>query len=110
MYALEIRELCFGVLLKSIDPIQVRTMSGHSARVGTLAWKRHVLSSGSRDSSIIQHDVRMLNHKIATLAGHEQEVIRRDSAICFCTVQSVVFFEGVFWSVFFLSLKYCTMN
>ncbi|CAM9490997.1 unnamed protein product [Pylaiella littoralis] len=53
---------------------QVRTMSGHSARVGTLAWKRHVLSSGSRDSSIIQHDVRMLNHKIATLAGHEQEV------------------------------------
>ncbi|CBJ28300.1 conserved unknown protein [Ectocarpus siliculosus] len=53
---------------------QVRTMSGHSARVGTLAWKRHVLSSGSRDSSIIQHDVRMPNHKMATFTGHEQEV------------------------------------
>ncbi|CAB1111300.1 unnamed protein product [Ectocarpus sp. CCAP 1310/34] len=53
---------------------QVRTMSGHSARVGTLAWKRHVLSSGSRDSSIIQHDVRMPNHKMATFMGHEQEV------------------------------------
>ncbi len=49
-------------------------MSGHSARVGTLAWKRHVLSSGSRDSTIIQHDVRMPNHKVATFAGHEQEV------------------------------------
>ncbi|CAM9462139.1 unnamed protein product, partial [Scytosiphon promiscuus] len=53
---------------------QVRTMSGHSARVGTLAWKRHVLSSGSRDSTIIQHDVRMPNHKMATFTGHEQEV------------------------------------
>lgn len=49
-------------------------MTGHSARVGTLAWKRHILSSGSRDSSIIQHDVRVPNHKIATFAGHEQEV------------------------------------
>lgn len=49
-------------------------MSGHSARVGTLAWKRHVLSSGSRDSTIIQHDVRMPNHKMATFTGHEQEV------------------------------------
>ncbi|CAM9332162.1 unnamed protein product, partial [Ascophyllum nodosum] len=53
---------------------QVRTMAGHSARVGTLAWKRHILSSGSRDSSILQHDVRMARHKIATFAGHEQEV------------------------------------
>lgn len=49
-------------------------MGGHSARVGTLAWKRHVLSSGSRDSSILQHDVRIPNHKVATFAGHEQEV------------------------------------
>ena len=49
-------------------------MAGHSARVGTLAWKRHILSSGSRDSSILQHDVRMARHKIATFAGHEQEV------------------------------------
>eukprot|EP00752_Nemacystus_decipiens_P004932 g4488.t1 len=53
---------------------QVRTMSGHSARVGTLAWKRHILSSGSRDSSIIQHDVRIPNHKLATFNGHSQEV------------------------------------
>ena len=49
-------------------------MAGHSARVGTLAWKRHILSSGSRDSSILQHDVRMARHEIATFAGHEQEV------------------------------------
>lgn len=51
-------------------------MSGHSARVGTLAWKRHILSSGSRDSSIIQHDIRVPNHKVATFNGHSQEVRR----------------------------------
>lgn len=49
-------------------------MTGHSARVGTLAWKRHILSSGSRDHQILQHDVRVQNHKVATFAGHSQEV------------------------------------
>lgn len=49
-------------------------MAGHSARVGTLAWKRHLLSSGSRDSSILQHDVRVQNHTVAKLVGHNQEV------------------------------------
>lgn len=69
---------------------QVRTMSGHSARVGTLAWKRHVLSSGSRDSSIIQHDVRMPNHKMATFTGHEQEV----SWTCNARRRVVLVFRG----------------
>ncbi|CAM9801837.1 unnamed protein product, partial [Sphacelaria rigidula] len=54
--------------------LQVRTMSGHSARVGTLAWKRHLLSSGSRDSSILQHDVRVQHHKVGSFVGHTQEV------------------------------------
>lgn len=53
---------------------QVRSMNGHSARVSALAWKRHILSSGSRDATIVHHDVRVQNHHVATLLGHEQEV------------------------------------
>lgn len=53
---------------------QVRCMDGHSARVSALAWNQHVLSSGGRDSAIVQHDVRVAAHHTATLRRHEQEV------------------------------------
>ncbi|TYZ61340.1 hypothetical protein PybrP1_010380 [[Pythium] brassicae (nom. inval.)] len=53
---------------------QVRAMGGHASRVGALAWNSHILSSGSRDSTIIHHDVRARTHQLATLASHEQEV------------------------------------
>ena len=49
-------------------------MGGHNARVGSLAWNEHVLSSGSRDTTIINHDVRIAQHNVATLTGHDQEV------------------------------------
>ncbi|GMH85049.1 hypothetical protein TL16_g10108 [Triparma laevis f. inornata] len=52
----------------------VRTMNGHSQRVGSLAWNKNWLSSGGRDSLIIQHDVRSANHLVATYTGHQQEV------------------------------------
>jgi len=53
---------------------QVRSMKGHQARVGALSWNNHVLSSGSRDSMIFHHDVRVAQHHISTLEGHEQEI------------------------------------
>jgi cell division cycle protein 20 (cofactor of APC complex) len=53
---------------------QLRSMASHSARVSALAWNGHMLASGSRDSAIHNHDVRIQNHKIATMAGHTQEV------------------------------------
>jgi cell division cycle protein 20 (cofactor of APC complex) len=53
---------------------QVRSMDGHTARVSSLAWNQHILSSGSRDKLIVNHDVRIREHKISTLAGHDQEV------------------------------------
>jgi len=53
---------------------QLRSMDGHSDRVGSLSWNLHVLSSGSRDGAIVNHDVRVARHNIATLRGHEQEV------------------------------------
>ena len=53
---------------------QVRTMGGHAGRVGALSWNGHILSSGSRDTTIINHDVRIRDHSVATLRHHTQEV------------------------------------
>ncbi|XP_037958360.1 cell division cycle protein 20 homolog [Teleopsis dalmanni] len=53
---------------------RLRIMEGHSARVGVLAWNSFLVSSGSRDCSIIHHDVRARNHRVSTLNSHTQEV------------------------------------
>uniref|UniRef100_A0A8C2DZ08 Cell division cycle protein 20 homolog n=1 Tax=Cyprinus carpio TaxID=7962 RepID=A0A8C2DZ08_CYPCA len=53
---------------------RLRSMDGHSARVGCLSWNDHVLSSGSRSGLIHQHDVRVADHHIFTFGGHTQEV------------------------------------
>ncbi|KAG8014162.1 Cell division cycle protein 20-like protein [Nibea albiflora] len=53
---------------------RLRSMASHTARVGSLSWNDHVLSSGSRSGHIHHHDVRVAEHHIATLAGHSQEV------------------------------------
>jgi len=49
-------------------------MDGHTDRVGSLAWNRHILSTGSRDTNIVNHDVRVARHNVATLSAHCQEV------------------------------------
>ncbi|XP_058125501.1 cell division cycle protein 20 homolog [Anopheles ziemanni] len=53
---------------------RLRVMNGHSARVGVLAWNSYVLCSGSRDGTIVNHDVRTRQHNIGVLQGHTQEV------------------------------------
>lgn len=53
---------------------QVRSLDGHSSRVGALAWNSHILTSGSRDTTIINHDVRIQNHIVSTMKQHTQEV------------------------------------
>ncbi|CAM9774195.1 unnamed protein product, partial [Chrysoparadoxa australica] len=53
---------------------QVRSMGGHTARVSSLAWNGPLVSSGSRDSKIIQHDVRNPRHIVSKYTGHDQEV------------------------------------
>lgn len=53
---------------------QIRLMKGHSNRVSSLSWNSHILSSGSKDSMIIHHDVRVPNHIITYNKGHTQEV------------------------------------
>lgn len=56
------------------DGKKLRSMEGHTDRVGSLAWNRHLLLSGSRDTTIIQHDVRIAQHATNTLRTHQQEV------------------------------------
>lgn len=53
---------------------QLRSMDGHTDRISSMAWNRHVLTSGSRDTTIVNHDVRVANHSVATWAAHTQEV------------------------------------
>ncbi|GKB47029.1 cell division cycle 20.2, cofactor of APC complex-like protein, partial [Tanacetum coccineum] len=46
---------------------------GHGARVGSLDWNNDILTTGSMDSLIINHDVRIRPH-VQTYRGHDQEV------------------------------------
>uniref|UniRef100_A0A6S8FS00 CDC20/Fizzy WD40 domain-containing protein n=1 Tax=Aplanochytrium stocchinoi TaxID=215587 RepID=A0A6S8FS00_9STRA len=52
----------------------LRSMNGHEDRISSLSWNDFILSSGSRDSAIVNHDVRVAQHKVSTFKGHEQEV------------------------------------
>lgn len=52
----------------------VRTMTGHKLRVSALAWNEHILSSGSRDRSIYNRDVRVQSHYINSFEAHKQEI------------------------------------
>ncbi|ERN07934.1 hypothetical protein AMTRI_Chr08g162110 [Amborella trichopoda] len=53
---------------------KVRNMGGHQARSGVLAWSSCILSSGSRDRSILQHDLRVSTDFVSKFVGHKSEV------------------------------------
>ncbi|KAI8998131.1 WD40-repeat-containing domain protein [Gaertneriomyces semiglobifer] len=53
---------------------KMRTMRGRTSRVGVLSWDKNVLSSGARDGSIWNHDVRIAQHRVAQLIQHESDV------------------------------------
>ena len=52
----------------------LRSMGGHLGRVGALSWMDHLAASGSRDSTVMVHDVRRQQHLAATLSAHRLEV------------------------------------
>lgn len=52
----------------------IRTMTGHSQRVGCLAWSPSLLSSGGRDFDIYNRDLRAAPSFVARLRAHRQEV------------------------------------
>lgn len=74
------KELAIGTatglvqLWDTVSCSKIRSLLGHSARVGCLAWNSNVLSSGSRDKSILNRDLRAPVPYIASLSGHSQEV------------------------------------
>lgn len=49
-------------------------MEGHRSRVGALAWNSSMLSSGSRDKSVLQRDPRVEQDFVSKLNGHKSEV------------------------------------
>ena len=54
---------------------RINVLTGHSARVGALAWNNDMLSSGSRDRIILQRDTRTPSQNPERkLVGHRQEV------------------------------------
>lgn len=50
---------------------RLRKMAGHSQRVSSLDWNSHMLTSGSKSGLIFHHDVRVPEHHVGTLNGHE---------------------------------------
>lgn len=65
-----------GLLLiyDTVAERRLRTMTGHTARISSLAWNSHILSTGSRDRTILHRDVRMPQQYLSRLTGHKQEV------------------------------------
>ena len=53
---------------------KMRAMDGHSARVGSLSWNQHILSSGCRGGLLVNHDVRQRDHIVTAIEAHSQEV------------------------------------
>lgn len=65
-----------GLLLiyDTVAERRLRVMTGHSARISSLAWNSHILSTGSRDRTILHRDVRLPAQFLRRLTGHKQEV------------------------------------
>ncbi|TKA79696.1 hypothetical protein B0A55_04084 [Friedmanniomyces simplex] len=65
-----------GLLLiyDTVAERRLRTMTGHTARISSLAWNAHILSTGSRDRTILHRDVRLPAQYLRRLTGHKQEV------------------------------------
>ena len=53
--------------------LEIRNIQVHYDRVSSLAWNGYVLSSGSRDSSILNHDLRIQNYFVK-YSSHTQEI------------------------------------
>jgi len=49
-------------------------MHGRQAQVAVMGWNQHLLSSGCQDGAIWHHDVRIAQHKVMELVGHNGEV------------------------------------
>jgi cell division cycle protein 20 (cofactor of APC complex) len=53
---------------------KLRTLQGHSSDITALSWNKFILSTGSKDTQIINHDVRRAKSQLQTLNGHDHTV------------------------------------
>ena len=53
---------------------RVRTWANHKSRIGSMAWRSNILSTGGRDHAIYHHDVRSPEANFRKLVGHTQEI------------------------------------
>ena len=69
---------CGSVELYDINKKELMiSFKGHSDRVGVVSWNRNIISSGSKDYSIITRDIRCKDNDeniIRKFEGHQQEV------------------------------------
>ncbi|XP_061341423.1 cell division cycle 20.2, cofactor of APC complex-like [Gastrolobium bilobum] len=61
-------------LRDSETSMPIRSLEGHGKRIATIAWNGHILTSGSHDKSIINHDVRARTNVISRVKAHKAEV------------------------------------
>lgn len=54
--------------------VRIRKMGGHSARVTAMDWRENILTTGARDSIIVNHDPRVESDNISVHANHTQEI------------------------------------
>ncbi|WCJ36388.1 Cell division cycle 20.2 cofactor of APC complex [Euphorbia peplus] len=74
------RYLAVGYMQSTVQLWDIETskctqlLEGHKARVATLAWNGHTLTSGSRDKTIMNHDVRAGHNAVSMMVAHTEEV------------------------------------
>jgi len=52
----------------------IRSLGGHESRIGAIAWNDSMVSTGSRDKSILHRDFRSGSEYEARLETHKQEI------------------------------------
>ena len=54
---------------------KLRNLDGHTSRISGLDWSNYLLTTGGKDSLILNHDVRIKEHTVHKLInGHSKEV------------------------------------
>jgi len=53
---------------------KIRSLEGHSGRIGVISWATNVISTGSKDYSILNRDLRLSEPYYDKLLAHKQEV------------------------------------
>lgn len=57
-----------------VKSARLRTLRGHTQRVSSLSWNQNILTTGSLDTEIINHDIRSCNNIVSEFREHTKEV------------------------------------